>query len=158
MQTPTSLANLDLSSITSKFRNLFLQSTSITVWVFPRWALMFCPPRERRWRISRFHLFPSDMVSKSLKKVRVFFLQLMAVLVFAQLDNNAMPTEGGQRGSGSTLVQPQNRIGNQCRSIKIMMMIMVLMVVTMTTMTVEADKAKELPKNRIRNQCPDAAL
>ena len=70
---------------------------------------MFCPPRERRWRISRFHLFPSDMVSKSLKKVRVFFLQLMAVLVFAQLDNNAMPTEGGQRGSGSTLAQPQKQ-------------------------------------------------
>ena len=33
----------------------------------------------------------------------------MAVLVFAQLGNNAMPTEGGQRGSGSTLVQPQKQ-------------------------------------------------
>ena len=33
----------------------------------------------------------------------------MAVLVFAQLGNNALPTEGGQRGSGSTLVQPQKQ-------------------------------------------------
>ena len=72
----------------------------------------------------------------------------MAVLVFAQLGNNAMPTEGGQRGSGSTLVQPKKQDWKSMygrRFIKIMLMMMVLMVMVvrmmmMLTIRTEANK------------------